>query len=445
MNPPPPISPDPPPEDLVPLAEGVMVEVPAAPVPDFGVPPPEADSFWHGLRALPRVVWVVAAGLFINRIGTMIWPLLTVYVETHFGSSATGPVLVSLGLGSLAASLLAGHAADTLGRKVCVLTSSFTAGVAALALSQAQNLPAMMALTAALGFATSIGWPGLNALVAESVPVSRRPQAVALSRLAVNLGFAFGPSLAGWLAASSFFLVFFCDSLTWFLFGLIALVGIPAKEVVVRDWGRFRQVLPSLAESFRAARADRGLVRFLSSQLLATLIFTQFGTTFSLVMRDAGCSLEQYGLVMGLNGLVIVLFEMPLTAYAVRHHLGHRVAVGMLLFGLALCAAPYTRGVGGFAALMFVLTVGEMLWIPAASLYVTNAASDELRGRYQGLSGFTWSLSGVLGPAGGVMLYHASPVVWGGSALVLACLGAALATGLRDAAGVPLRRPSLTR
>ncbi|MEZ5434190.1 MAG: MFS transporter [Verrucomicrobiales bacterium] len=444
MNPPPPISPDPPPEDLVPLAEGVMVEVPAAPVPDFGVPPPEADSFWHGLRALPRVVWVVAAGLFINRIGTMIWPLLTVYVETHFGSSATGPVLVSLGLGSLAASLLAGHAADTLGRKVCVLTSSFTAGVAALALSQAQNLPAMMALTAALGFATSIGWPGLNALVAESVPVSRRPQAVALSRLAVNLGFAFGPSLAGWLAASSFFLVFFCDSLTWFLFGLIALVGIPAKEVVVRDWGRFRQVLPSLAESFRAARADRGLVRFLSSQLLATLIFTQFGTTFSLVMRDAGCSLEQYGLVMGAQWPRHRVLNAP-------HRLCGAPSLGAPgCGGDAAVRAGFLRGSlharsRGFAALMFVLTVGEMLWIPAASLYVTNAASDELRGRYQGLSGFTWSLSGVLGPAGGVMLYHASPVVWGGSALVLACLGAALAAGLRDAAGVPLRRPWLTR
>lgn len=403
--------------------EVVAGENPATPLPDLPLPDEEgglpAESFWKGLSRMPRTVWVVALGLFINRLGTMIWPMLTLYVEKNHGSGAASPVLASLGLGGLAASLLAGHAADTLGRRVCVLASSFSAAIVALALSQAHSLVALMILTGALGFTTSMGWPGLNALVAEAVPVSRRPQAVALSRLSVNLGFALGPSLAGWLAASSFFLVFACDSLTWFLFGLIAWLGLPVKEVVQRDWGRFRQVLPSLAEAFRVAGADRAFVRFLGAQLLVALLFMQFSTTLSLVMRDAGCSTVEYGLVMGLNGLVIVLLEVPLTARAVGFSVASRVALGALLFAVSLSAAPLVSGVAAFAVLMVVLTVGEMLWIPAASVYIANAATDELRGRYQGLSGFTWALAGVVGPASGVALYHASPAAWSLGSLLL--------------------------
>lgn len=57
------------------------------------------------------------------------------------------------------------------------------------------------------------------------------------------------------------------------------------------------------------------------------------------------------------------------------------------------------------AACMILLTFGEMIAMPMASAYLADLAPPEMRGRYMGISGLTWSTALILGPALGMKLY----------------------------------------
>ncbi|MDQ2716129.1 MAG: MFS transporter [Chloroflexota bacterium] len=69
--------------------------------------------------------------------------------------------------------------------------------------------------------------PAVSALLADLVPPERRVTAFALYRLAVNIGFAAGPTVAGLLATHSFFLLFLGDALTSLFFGVLTLLALP--------------------------------------------------------------------------------------------------------------------------------------------------------------------------------------------------------------------------
>jgi MFS family permease len=70
--------------------------------------------------------------------------------------------------------------------------------------------------------------------------------------------------------------------------------------------------------------------------------------------------------------------------------------------------------------------LGETIWSPIGPSIVNELAPEELRGRYNAVSGWVWSVSGTVGPALAALLLGAQlSVLW--LALVIAgCLTAAL-------------------
>jgi len=69
-----------------------------------------------------------------------------------------------------------------------------------------------------------------------------------------------------------------------------------------------------------------------------------------------------------------------------------------------------------FAALTVVIwTTGEMLVFPLLSGFIANRASDQNRGKYMGMTNFTFALSFVVGPVFGTAIYDH----FGGTALWL--------------------------
>jgi MFS family permease len=47
---------------------------------------------------------------------------------------------------------------------------------------------------------------------------------------------------------------------------------------------------------------------------------------------------------------------------------------------------------------MVVMTIGEMITAPTATVYVTNLAPENQRGRYLGVFGLTWIIAMSIGP-----------------------------------------------
>jgi MFS family permease len=391
--------------------------------------PDREPKLFASLRALPRAAWVLFAGAFINRFGGFVVPFLTLYLTGQgFSLTAAGLAVSAYGAGNLCATLVGGHLADRLGRRETIVLSMFSAAVAMLLLSQARALPAIIVLTFFTGMASEAYRPASAALLTDLVPPGQRLTAFAALRVTLNAGFAFGPAMAGLLAAYGYLWLFVGDALTSAAFGLIALLALPRVKPSSThgsaDWHAVWSVV----------RGDRRFQQLLLANFAVSLVFMQLASTFGLFVTSLGFSPATYGVIISLNGALIVFCELPLTAYTRRFSARKVMALGYALIGVGFALNHFAHSVLALAACMAVFTFGEMLALPMASAYVADLAPPEMRGRYMGVNGMSWALSLIVGPAVGMKLFALHPAAYWITCATLGALAAvviSMPTGLR--------------
>src|SRR5688572_20781535 len=155
----------------------------------------------QNLRALPKPVWILFGGTFINRFGTFVMPFLAIYMTREgFTPAQAGLAVSCYGGGHIFASMIGGHLADRIGRRHTIALSMFCSAGAMLALSQARSLHAILILSFVVGLVGEIYRPAAAALLGDLVLPHQRIAAFGMYRFAINLGFAVGPATAGFLA-----------------------------------------------------------------------------------------------------------------------------------------------------------------------------------------------------------------------------------------------------
>src|SRR5213596_728819 len=230
---------------------------------------PTHPTLRASLRTLPRPAWILFFGTFLNKFGTFVIPFLTLYL-TRQGYSLTdaGVAVGGYGAGTLLASALGGHLADTIGRRKTIVLSMFSAGATMMALSQARSLSLIVLLTALAGLAGELYRPASSALLADLVPAGQRVVAFSAFRMAFNAGWASGPATAGFLAEHSFFWLFVGDAVTSVLFGLVALFALPRRAP--------RQSTESgWSDALKVLRRDRKFHQVLFAAFAIGLVFFQ--------------------------------------------------------------------------------------------------------------------------------------------------------------------------
>ncbi len=376
-------------------------------------------SLRRSIRSLPPAAWLLFLGNFINKFGSFVIVFLALYVTREGHSVAqAGLALSAYGIGALISAPVGGQLADWLGRRNTIALSMFAAAAALLMLSQAESLALIVPLAGLVGLTAELYRPAAQALLADLTPPGERVPAFAVNRLAVNLGFAAGPAVGGFLAERSFFLLFVGDALTSAAFGVLALLALPEGRTA-REGGRG-------AGWVRAVRADRDFLLFLGASTLGALVIVQAFATFPLQV-SARFSSAAYGALISLNGLLVVLLELPIASITQRRRPRRAMALGLLLLGGGFGLTALAPTLALLALAVTVWTLGEITFMPVAGAYVADVAPDDMRGRYQGAWGMTFGIAFVLGPAVGTAVYSLGPaLLWSGCA-VLGVAAAALA------------------
>lgn len=373
------------------------------------------------IRAMPRAAWVLFGGSFINRFGNFVLPLLTIYLTRQGHSVARAGLAVgAYGAGHLCASLLGGHLADRIGRRNTTALSMFASSITMLALSQARAYAAILVLTYLAGLAAELYRPASYALIADLVPPERHVVAFGLYRFAVNLGFAAGPAVAGFLADHSFTWVFLGDAITSALYGVIALVALPHG---LRSSAR--EEAPG--EGFAMALRDRAFILFLLATICLTGVDYQSVSTLALYVKDLGFSTTAYGVLLSINGLLIIVFELSIIHVVRRFRPQPVIALGYFLGAFGFALTGFARSLPALAATVVVWTLGEMIGSPMAATYVAQLAPERVRGRYMGLHSLTLSIGMLLGPPLGALAYQRDPNILWTACGVLAVTSATLA------------------
>lgn len=353
----------------------------------------------------------------------MVVPFLILYLTRQgYTIPQAGLAIGMYGVGNLLAAAAGGWLADHFGRRNTIALSMFSSALSMLALSQVRGLGATLLTACLAGLTTELYRPASAALLADLVPEGKRVTAFAVYRLAVNLGFASGPAAAGFLAERSFMLLFLGDAITSCLFGVVALTAlppgfrVPARSDGSGGWG----------EALRAVSRDRPFVRFLFASVCITLVDFQLGSTFALHVSAVGLPNTTYGLLLSLNGILIVIFELFLTTLTQGRNPRRVLALGFLLAGVGVGFTGLSHTAFALALAVTIFTIGEMVSSPVAGAYVADLAPPELRGRYMGLWGMTWSLGLAIGPPLGTLLFSRSPATLWSLCALLGVVGAAL-------------------
>ena len=386
-------------------------------------------TLWQDLKALPGRYWILFSGTLINRFGHFVIPFLAVYLRREgYEAWVIGWSLAAFGAGALLAGVIGGYLADRIGRKATLVLSCAGAAATMIALSQAVTPFALIAATWGNGLLSAMYFPAASALLADMVPLHLRVRAFSCQRLAVNLGFAMGMATAGLVAQHSFLILFLVDAATTALLGLAILVGLPGGRRVVAEgagWG----------VALRHLRTNRPFLGTVAATFCIAMVFWQMSSSYGLHVTEGGGHGEKvYGLILALNGVMIVLFELPLTSFTRRFSPPRVMAAGYVLVGVGMLINVFGASVSILLISMVIFTVGEMISLPVGHSYMASLAPEDMRGRYMGVLSIAWSSATMIGPAAGVALYQFSPPVLWVVVFMVSCLAAlaVLALGARD-------------
>ncbi|SDY39759.1 Predicted arabinose efflux permease, MFS family [Micromonospora pattaloongensis] len=358
------------------------------------------------LRTAPTWLKALLIGQAVNAAGALAWIYLTLYLVDERGLPAGTAALITAtyGVGLIAGNLGAGSLGDRLGLRPVLVASLATWAAACVAVPLTPT-PLLAPVALLAGASGGAGRPLMSALVATAMPTERRREAIALSRVANNLGTVVGPPLGGLLATTNFDLIFVIDAVSSVLLIAAVVRWCPSPRPVRHPDGP-RTVLHAL-------RADRAMVTLLVTVLAVDTAYRLVYTVLPLFLRDRGAPPLAYGVLVSLNCVVIVLFEARLARRLADRSAAVVIGAGYALVGLGwlvLGAAPTV--VIAFVAVL-VVTAGEMLYKPTATARAADLAPSGMDGRYQSLYAGASITGAFLSPLLGTTLYGARPwLVW---------------------------------
>jgi MFS family permease len=368
------------------------------------------------VSGLPTMFWWLWAGTLVNRAGAFVLPFLAFYLtdELDLTPSFVGLVLGAFGLGSTLAALVGGVLADRLGRRPVLLGSQLSTAATLVVLGFTTGSAAVLVLVGLLGLTSNTSRPAFSAMTTDIVAPQDRVRAFSLNYWAINLGFAIAPVLGGVLASSGYLTLFLVDAGTTLVFAVLVFLRVPESrpEVVVAEGER----PGSMADVLR----DRVFLTFVLLTFCFAVVFMQHLSSLPVQMGDDGLSPSQYGAVIALNGALIVLVTVPLTRWLQAYPRSRVLAVSSVFVGLGFGATAWAGSVPAYAATVAIWTVGEVIGAAVGPSVVADLAPTALRGRYQGVFGFSFATASLVAPlAGGAVYQHlGSTVLWVGAAVL---------------------------
>lgn len=362
-------------------------------------------ELFAAIRRLPAPFWVLAGGTFVNRFATFLIPFITLYMKRGgYSTSQMAVAVMTYAIGGFACGFIAGPLADRFGRNRIMAVSLFLEACCVLSMGFADAYLEIVTIAGLAGFVAQGAHPATQALIADIVPDKDRVAAQLAIRVAINAGWAFGPAVAGFVVmAHSYMWLFAADAFTSVCFAVLAWFFLPRGNSVGRAGAGW-------APALRALRACPPMIAIMVATLGASFIFRQITTTLNLHIVDHDGNNElACGLVQSINGVIIILFEIPLTALTAWITYRAGVAWGFLMLGLGMAVNWFGGSLSLVSTGMVVFTIGEMLCLPRHAAWVQQLSPPDMRGRFSGLVAFAWLGGNLLGSWAGLVLYEVSP------------------------------------
>lgn len=382
----------------------------------------------NNFKGFTREVWILALITFINRAGTMVIPFLSKYLKEnlHFTYGEVGWVMVSFGLGSMLGAWLGGKLSDKVGFYKVMIFSLLTSGILFILLQYITTFWGLCIGMFVIMAISDMFRPAMYVSLSVYAKPENRVRALSLVRLAVNLGFAAGPTLGGLLILGMGYKgLFWADGSTCIIAILLFLLLVKEKKkiAVIKDADTFVK---------KSVYKDKPFWVLLFICFITAMVFFQLFSTLPLYHHEKfGLSEFQTGLIISINGFLVFLLDMPIVSLLERKKISKikNILWGSLFMAMGYYILLFDSWVGILIISIILLTFGEIFSFPFSNAIALNRATKGQEGQYMGLYTMSFSLAHILSAKGGLEIvsrfgYQINWIVMGSCGLlgVLACI-----------------------
>jgi MFS family permease len=180
---------------------------------------------------------------------------------------------------------------------------------------------------------------------------------------------------------------------------------------------------------------DRVFIVFMVLTFAFAVVFMQHISTLPVQMVDDGLEPAQYGVVIALNAILIVLVTVPLTRWLQRFPTSSVLALSGLFVGVGFGATAWASTMPAYALTVILWTIGELVGSAVGPAVVADLSPASMRGRYQGTFTFTFSVAALVAPVAGGWVYDH----WGSDTLWLGCGAVSVAAAVGHLVAGPAR------
>ncbi|MFB7467601.1 MDR family MFS transporter [Streptomyces sp. NPDC056224] len=371
----------------------------------------------ESVAGLPRAFWWLWASTLVNRLGAFVATFLTLYLTLDRGYSASfaGLVVALHGLGGVVSSLVAGVMTDRLGRRPTLMAAQASTALSVALLGFMEHPAAIAAVALLVGMTSNASRPAVQAMMADIVRPEDQVRAFALNYWAINLGFAVSSTVAGFVAEYSYLAGFLGEAALTLVCAVLVYVKLPESRPEKGD------------AASEAAEAEIGLGTVLRDghymgvvglSFLISLIFMQGSFGLPLAMGAAGFSTGDYGMAIAVNGVLIVLLQIPVTRFIEHRDPQKLLVISALLAGYGFGLTAFGGSIGVIALTVCVWTLAEIINSPTQMSLVARLSPLHGRGRYQGMYTLSWAVASLIAPllAGFVIDRFGAGWLWGTTA-----------------------------
>ena len=363
------------------------------------------NTYKTSFSGLSRETWLLSIVMMFNRCGSMAVPFMGLYVtqSLHRSEMDAGLIITLFGIGSILGSATGGKLTDMIGFRPVQILSSIVGGLLFILFSTITHFYSLCILTVVISFFSEAFRPANFTAVAHYAAEGTITRSYSLNRLAVNIGWSVGISLAGIIASINYKLLFIVEGGVSIIVGLLILSFLPQVKDFIK---KAKENASNMA--ILKPWEDVFYVKFiLLTTVFITCAFLMFRVVPVFFKEQWHIDEFQIGIIIGINGAVIALFEMiMINKIEAKRSPMFFIIVGAVLFAVSyiILSAPVSFHIAAAVLTIVVFTCGEMLTLPFINTIVISRSNEHNRGLYAAGYTLSWSCAQVFGPYFGFLI-----------------------------------------
>lgn len=354
----------------------------------------EINGLFEDYSKLPNSIFVLFFARVVHSVGNIVFPFLAIFLTKTlmFSEQRAGFFVMLITAAKIPGLLLGGKLSDMLGRKKVLIIFSFLSAffiLTCLVTSEREIIPYLLALSAVFNGAN---YPAVNAMVADMTNPGNRKAAFSLLYLGMNIGFAIGPFVAGFLYNHYLQFIFIGDAGTSMISALLVFFLI--KETIPSQ----DRIKDSMLSDYSLEKAEQGNIwKVLYSRpylVVFTLIFTlysfvyvqnEFTLPIQMIKIFGEKGPQYFGTIMTVNGIVVIFLTVLIIGFTRKVEPILNVSLAGILYAIGFGMIYFSTDLILFSISTIFWTLGEIIASTYSDVYIINHTPITHRGIFSAI------------------------------------------------------------